>query len=143
MADRSSSIDEKSRLVGKFVEALKLHDHARYNALILRSPVDSFDANMQALESLNSRLASLKSMDLESLSYQMAIKQITKQEQGQAQDMLKVFYGCYIMAKSVLIWNWVGTVMAFVSLVIGCLGLIVSVHNFPERTSVTSQRRFR
>jgi hypothetical protein len=124
LADKASSIPKKLEGIDKFVIAL---DNAgmkgEYNALILSTPNNSFDANFDALKSLQTRMHEIEHMDVNSFQYQTALSQITEQEQGQAHAMLSVFKGTYWKAHYILLWDWIGTINWI--LCIGGIGAIV------------------
>jgi hypothetical protein len=109
LADRSSTIEEKSKYINQFVEALEKSRHADNNALVLDTPENSFDLNLKALKSLRDRLEEIKTMDVKSFEYQTAIQQITSQEQGDAKEMLSTLKGCWYLGNGyVRVWNWFG-----------------------------------
>lgn len=106
LADKSSTIAQKSEYIDKFVEALDNSGlHGTNDALIWKTNNNSFDTNFKALKSLQSRLDEIKGMDESSLAYQTAIQQITAQEQGQADEMLSVFEGCWTKVHYYWLWN--------------------------------------
>ena len=106
LADRSSTIEQKSEYIDKFVEALdKTEMHGQYDALFFETPENSFDSNFHALKSLQTRLTSIKGMDENSFAYQSAIQQITEQEQGQASEMLMVLHRVWDKVNYYYLWN--------------------------------------
>lgn len=106
LADKSSSIAAKSDYIDQFVTALQGSGlQGSHDALLYPTPDNSFDSNFQALQSLQSRLHEIKTMDPNSFQYQSAISQITDQEQGQADDMLLVFNDCWIKVHYYYLWN--------------------------------------
>lgn len=106
LADRASTISQKSDYIDKFVTSLEDPKYAgQYDALIFFTPENSFDANLTALKSLQTRLHDIKTMDENSFAYQSAIQQITAQEQGQAADMLGVFEGVWWKTNHYSLWN--------------------------------------
>ena len=50
-------------------------------------------------------------MNVQSFAYQTAIQQITQQEQGEAQYMLKVFQGSWMLIHYWYLWNWLSYVI--------------------------------
>ena len=111
LADKSSTIEEKSIYIDRFVIALReAKMEGKNNALILTTPDNSFDYNFKALLSLQIRLKEIKQMDVKSFEYQTAIQQITAQEQGEAENMLNVFSGIYWQTYNFMCWEWVGIV---------------------------------
>jgi hypothetical protein len=126
LADKSSTIAEKSRYIDKFVMALEQSGlKGKYNAIIFPTPNNSFDANLKALKSLQSRLQEIQTMDVTSFQYQTAIQQITAQEQGEAQDMLSVFSGIWLKEKNILLWDWIMGLVVTLSLICLCVGAMI------------------
>ncbi len=125
LADKSSTILEKSEYIQQFITALEKSNHSEYNAIWLKTLDNSFDKNLEALKSLNLRLNQLKDMNVESFAYQTAIQQITAQEQGEAHQMLGVLKGCWVKDKYFICWNWFAIVFASVYsllfIVCGCM----------------------
>jgi len=108
LADKSSTIDKKSEYVDKFVNALEESGlKGQYNAIIFKTPDNSFDYNFEALKSLQLRLHEIKTMDVTSFQYQTAIQQITAQEQGEASNMLREFKGTWFKTNHILFWDWI------------------------------------
>jgi hypothetical protein len=114
LADKSSTISEKSRYIQQFIIVLEKSNHSEYNAIWLKTLDNSFNKNLEALKSLNLRLNQLKNMDIESFAYQTAIQQITAQEQGEAHQMLGVLEGCWVKDKYFICWNWFAIIFASV-----------------------------
>ena len=108
IAEKVSSIPEKSKYIDKFVEALSNGNfEGKFNALILQTPDNSFDYNYEALLSLQKRLNEIKTMDVTTFQYQTAIQQITAQEQGEATKELDVFSGIYWKDNALMLWGWI------------------------------------
>ena len=96
LADKSSTIAEKATHIDCFVEALSKDNlYGEYNALIFKTPNNSFDGNFDALKSLQKRLYEIKDMNVSSFEYQTAIQQITEQEQGGAEEMIGTLRGVW------------------------------------------------
>lgn len=115
LADKSSTIPAKQQYISQFVTALKEgHDKGVFadnSALFLKTPNNSFEANLKALQSLSDRLTEIQSMNPSSFEYNTAIQQITAQEQGEAHAMLSVFRGCYDINNYLHVWDWVGLIV--------------------------------
>ncbi len=125
LADRSSTIQEKSRHIDDFVKALDgCGFKGRYDAFFLKEPTVSFDRNLDALKSLQQRLRDIETMDPNSFQYNTAIQQIAAQEQGEAHEMLGVFWGIYFLEHFIWGWDWIG-VLTFFVLLIGIIRGIV------------------
>lgn len=108
LSAKASTLQQKSVYLDKFVEALKdAKLDGTSNALVLKTPSNSFDQNMVALESLQGRMHQIQGMDEQSFAYQTAIQQITAQEQGEASHLTEVFRGCWYLNNHVLLWGWI------------------------------------
>lgn len=107
LADKSSTLDAKSKYVKEFIDTLKKTKHSDYAVIIFKTPDLNFDNNLQALQTLSDRLESIKNMDEKSFEYQAAIQQITSQEQGEADQMLQVFRDCYLIENFIFCYDWI------------------------------------
>lgn len=108
LADKSSTITAKAGYLDQFVRALGQQGLAgTYDAVIYPTLDNSFDANFEALKSLQGRLHEIQQMNVTSFEYQTAIQQITAQEQGEAKAMLNVFEGAWFKRHHFMLWDWV------------------------------------
>lgn len=133
LADKSSTIEEKSKHIDLFVESLESAGlKGRYNASFYRNPSNSFDKNLEALKTLQTRLREIVKMDPTSLAYQTAIHQITQQEQGEAKEMLSVFEGCWYHENHLLYWGWVFilNVLLTIIAIFGCVVWTIETSSF-------------
>jgi hypothetical protein len=122
LAEKASTIPQKSKYVDAFVAALEAGGFAgEHNAVLLTTPDNSFDRNLEAVKSLQGRLHEILNMDVGSFQYQAAIQQITAQEQGEAKGMLDVFEGVWWKHSHPSLWRWVGgcQVVFFIVLAVG------------------------
>jgi hypothetical protein len=132
LADKSSTIKAKQEYVNQFVTILENTKHSGYDAIIYKIPNSSFDFNLKALKSLRDRLETIREMDESSFAYQTAIQQITAQEQGEAHEMLSVFYGCYTLVNYWPAWGWLGGLVIAgycILFIIGCC-ILFKVYDF-------------
>jgi hypothetical protein len=110
LADKSSTIPAKQQYVTQFVSALEAGyakgEFSDYDAVWLKTPNNSFKANIAALKTLAERLTEIQKMNPSSFEYNTAIQQITAQEQGEAAPLLHVIKGCYLKASYPLVWEW-------------------------------------
>lgn len=119
LADKSSTLKAKSEYIDKFVTSLDTGEfRGRHNALVFTTPNNSFDENLNALKTLQGRLAEIKELNPNSFEYQQAIQQITAQEQGEAGNMIGVMKGVWYLENHLLYWNWVGGVIGILFMVI-------------------------
>ena len=134
LADKSSTISAKQKYIADYVAALKSGNEkgefASHNAIWLKTPNNSFAANMQALETLSNRLAEISTMDATSFQYNTAIQQITQQEQGEAGNMIHVLYGCYLLNNFILNWAWIALTTFLVSIPLILIGGIVLLGSY-------------
>ncbi len=128
LATKASTIDKKIEGIDNFVSALESSNlKGKYNALVLTTPNNSFDYNLDALKSLQLRLHEIKGMDVSSFQYQTALQQITQQEQNEAGDMLDVFSGVWWLENHFFLWDWI--LIVNVVLLIGIIICSVLITN--------------
>jgi vacuolar-type H+-ATPase subunit I/STV1 len=127
---KASSIEKKIEGIDKFVHALdnaKLN--GKHNALVLKTPDNSFDENLAALKSLQLRLHDISKMDIKSFEYQTALQQITQQEQNEAEGMLGELKDIWFLNNYFILWNWIGIlqVLFFVAACLVGIGILGEV----------------
>jgi hypothetical protein len=124
LADKASTIPQKSTYIDKFVAALEASSlQGQHNAVVLDTPDNSFDSNLEALKTLQTRLHEIAGMDVTSFQYQTAIQQITGQEQGEAHHLLGIFEGCWWKVHHFFLWGWVGCINVLGSIILFIVGL--------------------
>lgn len=117
-ADRASTLEEKHRLISEFVQKLEAAGlEGEHSQTFFQTPENSFDYNMKALRSLRDRLAVSKGMAVTSVEYQMAMQQVTAQEQGEAANMIGSLRECWIRDQYMSME--LAILLSFVSLVVG------------------------
>jgi hypothetical protein len=125
LAEKASTIQQKAVYIDKFVTGFKGKGfEGDYNAVFFKTPDNSFNKNLEALESLKTRLNEIQKMNVASFEYQTAIQQITAQEQGEAQAMLDVFSGIWWKNNYFFLWDWVAAVEVFFCIFLIVVGLI-------------------
>ena len=123
LADKSSTISKKIEGIDKYIAALENPIlQGKHNAIFLTTPDNSFDANFEALKSLQQRLHDIEKMDVKSFEYQTAMQQLTGQEMGEANDMINTFKSIWWKEHHIMLWNWIGTT----GILLFCLVFIVS-----------------
>lgn len=134
LAEKASSISQKSEYVDKYVDALAATDLSGNNALIFKTPDNSLLANFKAILSLRDRLREISSMDEKSFAYQTAIQQITAQEQGENNNVTSTLYGGYLLHNGYwYLWDWIGVTFFCIlcTIIVFCvLILIVTLDGF-------------
>ena len=110
LADRSSTIEQKSKYMNLFLgeldELYSVGKIAQYNALIFKTPKNNSKNNIDAVRSLSSRLDEIKTLSPSSFEYNQAIQQITAQEQGEAEAMIRTIRGAYVLGSYWYVWSW-------------------------------------
>jgi hypothetical protein len=128
LADKASQIKQKTQYIDKFVSTLESSGlQGKYNAVWLQTPDNSFDKNLEALKSLQSRLHNIQTMDENSLAYQQAIYQITQQEQGEALKMTETFKSIWFKEYHTFLWGWVATIGILLTAVMFIVGLVLAL----------------
>jgi hypothetical protein len=118
---KASTIQQKAMYIDKFVAGFKGKGfEGDYNAVFFKTPDNSFDKNLEALQSLKTRLDEIQKMNVASFEYQTAIQQITAQEQGEAEAMLEVFSGIWWKKNYIFLWEWIASVEVLI-----CITLII------------------
>jgi len=126
LADKASTIKQKSIYVDKFVFSLENYGMSgKYNAIFFKTPNNSFDYNIVALKTLQQRLHEIQKMDITSFQYQTAIQQITQQEQGEAYQMIKVFKGIWWKENYPLLWNWICGIQVTLCVILLIVGFCI------------------
>ena len=132
LADKSSTLAEKSKYIDEFIFNLKESKHNKYGALVYKTRSYDFDLNLKALETLGERLHEIQKIDVNSFAYQTAIQQITAQEQGEAQEMIKVLYGAWVIDNYwwafyvVQLWVWI------LIAILGCVAFVLFAFGFSD-----------
>lgn len=124
LADKSSTLEAKAEYINKFIEALQRTPMSEYNAIFLKTPDNNVQNNINAVITLRDRLNEIKGMNPESFEYQTAIQQITAQEQGEADKMLSMINGGYLLKNYPIIWGWYGVVFMFLWFSLFLIGII-------------------
>lgn len=134
LADRSSTIAAKQQYIAQFSAALEAGyargDFSRHDAIWLKTPKNSFEANLSALKTLSDRLSQIQGMNPSSFEYNTAIQQITAQEQGEASAMLETFHNCFDLANYPMAWGWISGVIAVAAVIAFSLGIEIGTRNW-------------
>jgi hypothetical protein len=124
---KASTLQQKSVFLDQYVTALDSSGLAESNdALVFKTPDNSFDQNMVALKSLQGRINQIKGMDEQSFAYQTAIQQITAQEQGEADHLVSTFKACWYLRHHFSYWGWVGVTIYILLCFFALISLIVT-----------------
>jgi hypothetical protein len=123
LADKSSTIEAKSEYIDKFVSAIDNAKLSGNNALIYKNPDNSFEYNFKAVQTLQKRLSEIKTMNPNSFEYQQAILQITQQEQGEAEKMLNVIKGVWVLDNYIYLWSYIALSILVFLIAMSSIGL--------------------
>lgn len=130
LADKTSTIKAKSEYIDKFVAAIESNiDVNDYNAVFMKTPNNYVKTNLEALKTLQSRLKEIQKIDIQSFAYQTAIQQITAQEQGEAKEMIAIFYGVYTKNHYIFNWQWVGLLFMCSYLILGAIAIQMIIYD--------------
>ncbi len=126
LADKASSLEQKSAYVDQFVAGVQGAGLNGCNdTLFFPTPDNSFDQNMVALVSLQTRLKDIQSQDPSSLGYAQSIQQITSQEQDDNGAVISVVEDCWYKQNHYFWWNDFENLGAFIGIIIlfiiGCV----------------------
>ena len=131
LSDKSSTIEAKSYHIDNFVNSLSNDNfEGKHNAIILKTLDNSFDENFKALKTLQQRLYEILEMDVKTFEYQTAIQQITSQEQGEAQHMMRVIKGIWWKENYWYLWNWIGGVQITLFSIMFVVGLFCWIEDY-------------
>src|SRR5579862_4773937 len=137
---KASTLQQKSVFLDQYVAALEDSGLAGSNdALVFKTPDNSFDQNMVALKSLQGRINQIKSMDEQSFAYQTAMQQITGQEQGEAEHLVTTFKGCWYIRHHFSYWSWVG-ITNYVLLSLFALICLIAMTSRETRNALTQPK---
>jgi hypothetical protein len=109
LSAKASTLKQKSLYLDEFVANLEAAHLSGNNALILKTPDNSYEQNMATLKSLQSRMEEIKSMDVKSFEYQQAMYQISAQDEGGVNgvgDLIGVWY----LDHHSSVWGWIDVV---------------------------------
>lgn len=125
---KASTIEQKSQYVDQFVSALEAANLSGiHDTLWFPTADNSFDSNLMALQSLQSRLKTVQGMDENSFQYQTAIQQITAQEQDEATDTLNVVEGAWYKKNHFILWMGGCTYAVMLAAILVIVGSIVLI----------------
>jgi len=135
LADKSSTIPAKAKYISDFVAVLEKNsdEFEENDAIWLKTPNNSFKNNLDALKTLNQRLFEISTMNVKDFSYQVAIQQITAQEQGEAKNLISVITGCYSLHNAPFVCGWIGGLwiaLFIILMVVGGIGFLVALSDY-------------
>lgn len=125
LANKYSTAAKKLEYIDLFVQKLENSNlKGKYDAIILKTPDNSFDLNLEALKSLQIRLHEIKNMNVSSFEYQTAMHQITEQER-EATSMISELKGVWLKENYPLLWGWIAFIQVLSYLGFVIIGLII------------------
>ena len=131
LALRSSTLSEKSKLIDKYISNIESNrtDFASHDAIFFKTDVNSFDHNLIALKTLQTRLNEIQKMDQDKLAYSKAIEQITAQEQdnSKAFGMNHSIKGSYFLKNHKCSWKWIALLISLMESLTFAAWIIVAI----------------
>lgn len=118
---KASTLEKKSEYLDEFVAGLNAANLSGNNAIFLKTPDNSYEQNLAALTSLQKRMHEINEMNPKSFEYQLAIGQITAQEQGEAGKMLEQFEGIWYLNRHPTYWRWLDAIFWVLNLLFALL----------------------
>lgn len=104
---KASTLQQKSAYLDQYVKALEDAHLSGNDAVMLKTPDNSYEQNMVALKSLQGRMHQIEGMDEQSFAYQTAMQQIAGQEQAQADQLTSTFEGVWLLQEHPCLWGWI------------------------------------
>jgi hypothetical protein len=132
LSAKASTLKQKSLYLDKFVANLEAAHLSGNNALILKTPDNSYEQNMATLKSLQSRMEEIRGMDVKSFEYQQAMYQISAQEQGGVNgvgDLIGVWY----LDHHPSVWGWIDVVRWTLEVLFAVVFITAKVGPLPKK----------
>jgi hypothetical protein len=132
LSAKASTLKQKSLYLDEFVANLEAARLSGNNAVILKTPNNSYEQNMATLKSLQSRMEEIKSMDVKSFEYQQAMYQISAQEEGGVNgvgDLIGVWY----LDHHTSVWGWIDVVRWTLEVLFAVVFLTARVGPLPKK----------
>lgn len=132
LSAKASTLKQKSLYLDQLVSNLEAAQLSGNNALLLKTPDNSYEQNMATLKSLQSRMEEIRSMDVKSFEYQQAMYQISAQEQGGVNgvgDLIGVWY----LRLHPSVWGWIDAVRWTLELFFAVIFIIAKVGPLPKK----------
>jgi hypothetical protein len=118
---KASTLEKKSEYLDQYVAGLNAAHLSGNNAVFFKTPDNSYEQNFAALTSLQTRMHQIQEMNPTSFEYQVAIGQITAQEQGEAEKMLEQLEGVWYLRRHPAYWRWCDAIFWICNLVMAVL----------------------
>jgi len=106
LSNKASTLKQKSLYLDEFVANLEAAHLSGNNALLLKTPDNSYEQNIVTLKSLQSRMEEIKGMDVRSFEYQQAMYQISAQEEGGVNGVHDLV-GIWYLDHHPSVWGWI------------------------------------
>lgn len=132
LSAKASTLKQKSLYLDEFVANLEAAHLSGNNALILKTPDNSYEQNMATLKSLQSRMEEIKSMDVKSFEYQQAMYQISAQDEGGVNgvgDLIGVWY----LDHHPSVWGWIDVVRWILEVLFAIVFMTAKVGPLPKK----------
>jgi hypothetical protein len=132
---KQSTIIDKSQYINEFANKLSENktDFVEHSVIFLKTPNNSFQKNLEALNTLCTRMKEIQGMDPTSFQYNTAIEQITRQEQDEAVEMIGCFRDCWFLEHCFYLYNPIPPVILITCIIMLLTGAMILVGWFAER----------
>jgi len=115
---KASDLDVKSQYLDQFIGAIEAANLSGNDALIFKTPDNSYTQNFNALLSLQTRMHAFVGQDPTTMAYQQAISQITAQEEDDNSSTINVINDLWWKSNHYFFWNpfyvlgiWIGLLL--------------------------------
>jgi len=132
LSAKASTLKQKSLYLDEFVANLEAAHLSGNNAVILKTPNNSYEQNMATLKSLQSRMEEIKGMDVKSFEYQQAMYQISAQEEGGVNGVSDLI-GVWYLDHHPSVWGWIDGVRWTLEVIFGFAFLIARLAPLPKK----------
>lgn len=132
LSAKASTLKQKSLYLDKFVANLEVAHLSGNNALLLKTPDNSYEQNMATLKSLQSRMEEIRSMDVKSFEYQQAMYQISAQEEGGVNGVADLI-GVWYLDHHPSVWGWIDAVRWTLEILFALVFITAKVGPVPKK----------
>lgn len=123
---KASDLDVKSQYLDQFISAIEAANLSGNDALIFKTPDNSYTQNFNALLSLQTRMHAFVGQDPTTMAYQQAISQITAQEEDDNSSTINIINDLWWKSNHYIYWAWFTELGIPLGLIIlGIIGIVI------------------
>lgn len=115
---KASTLQAKSQYFDQLVQAIQSSHLSGNNALLFKTPDNSYDQNLATLQSAQQRFHDVQSMDPTSFQYSQTMAQIS----AAGAATMPVFKGLWYKKYYPEFWSWVGTLNMILAVLVFTAG---------------------